>query len=258
MHPFLRGLEPTLHIAHRGGAQLYPENTLEAFRAAVERHQTDLVETDVQITADGEVVVFHDDTLERCTDGAGPIRAIRYADLAKLDAGFHHPAFRGQGVRVPRLSEVLEAFPGLRFNIEVKGPGYVDAFAAVVRGELHRLCVGSELDDVGEALLDVLPEACHFYPRGPLTELVMAAKMGLPLPADDRFAVLDMPLYYQGMRLMDGPFLEAMRAAGKWVNVWTVDDPDEMRRLVADGVGGIMTDRPDLLREVLGPARSSA
>ncbi len=249
---FLSGLHPTLHIAHRGGALLYPENTIEAFRAALDVHRTDLIETDVQLTADGEVVVFHDDTVERCTDGEGPVRSFRYADLERLDAGWHHPEYRGTGCRVPRLREVLEAFPDQRFNIEVKRPGYVDAFADIVRTHQHRLCVGSELDDVAEALLHVLPDACHFYPRTALIDLVTRARSGLPLPAEDRFQVLDMPLVYSGMRLVDAPFLEAIREAGKWVNVWTVDDPAEMRQLVVDGVGGIMTDRPDLLRDVLG------
>lgn len=235
---FLSSLVPTLHIAHRGGAALYPENTVEAFRAAVDLHRTDMIETDVQVSADGELMVFHDDTLDRCTDGSGPIRAVRCADLETLG--------------ISRLVDVLAEFPELRFNIELKRPGYVDAFADVVRPELHRLCVGSELDDVAEALLDVLPEACHFYPRVALTELVTYARSGLPLPEDPRFQVLDMPLMYGGMRLVDAPFLEAMRNAGKWVNVWTIDDPAEMRRLIDDGVGGIMTDRPDLLREVLG------
>jgi len=253
-HPYLRDLRAPLHIAHRGGASLYPENTLEAFRLAVERHRTDAVETDVQISADGEVVVFHDDTLQRCTNGEGPVRAFTYAQLAELDAGWHHPEFRGQGVRIPRLADVLAALPDLRFNIELKGPGYVDAFADVVRDELHRLCIGSALDDVGEALLHVLPDACHFYPRGPLTDLLMSARIGLPLPEDERFSVVDMPLHYQGLRLADAALLEKLRAAGKWVNVWTVDDPGDMRQLVADGVGGVMTDRPDLLREVLDEA----
>ncbi len=250
-HPFLIGLEPTVHIAHRGGALLYPENTIEAFRQATGRHGTDIIETDVQITADGEVVIFHDDTLERCTNGKGPIRAMRYADLVELDAGWHHPEYRGAGLRVPRLSEVLAEFPEMRFNIDLKRPGHVDAFADALRADAHRVCVGSELDDVAEALLDVLPDACHFYPRVALTDLVMAAKSGLPLPDEDRFDVLDMPLEYGGMRLVDAAFIKVVTGAGKWVNVWTIDDPADMRQLIADGVGGIMTDRPDLLREVL-------
>jgi glycerophosphoryl diester phosphodiesterase len=82
----------------------------------------------------------------------------------------------------------------------------------------------------------------------------MRWKSGAPDPAESPYLVLDMPLFYEGIRLIDAAFLERARACGRWVNVWTIDDADEMRRLVADGVGGIMTDRPDLLRDVLDKA----
>ncbi|MET0406397.1 MAG: glycerophosphodiester phosphodiesterase [Cystobacter sp.] len=259
---FLQGLAPTLHIAHRGGSLLAPENTLAAFRLAVERHRTQMLETDVHLTRDGELVVAHDATLERCTDGAGPVGALTLAELQRLDAGHHfspdggrtHP-FRGQGVRLPSLRELLRAFPDLRLNIEVKPdvPGVEDAFAALLReeGALGRVCVGSELDEVGERLARVLPDACHFYPRDALTAFVLGVRMGEPVPEDPRYSVLDMPLYFGEVRLVDEALLRAARERGKWINVWTVDDPGEMRQLVAEGVGGIMTDRPDLLRQVL-------
>ncbi|EPX63749.1 Glycerophosphoryl diester phosphodiesterase [Cystobacter fuscus DSM 2262] len=261
-HAFFQGLTPTLHISHRGGSRLAPENTLPAFRLAVERHRTQMLETDVHLTRDGELVVAHDATLERCTDGAGEVAAHTLAELQRLDAGHHfspdggltHP-FRGQGVRLPSLREVLRAFPDLRLNIEVKPdvPGVEDAFASLLREEraLGRVCVGSELDPVGERLTRVLPEACHFYPRDALTAFVLAVRMGEPIPEDPRYRVLDMPLYFGEVRLVDELLLNAARAHGKWINVWTVDDPGEMRQLVAEGVGGIMTDRPDLLRRVL-------
>src|SRR5215470_8949667 len=126
-HAFLEGLRPTLHIAHRGGAHLAPENTLPAFRAAVERWRTDMLELDLHATRDGELVVSHDPTVQRCTDGDGRIADQTFAELQRLDAGFHfssdggrtHP-FRGQGARMPTFREVLRAFPGLRLNVEVK------------------------------------------------------------------------------------------------------------------------------------------
>jgi glycerophosphoryl diester phosphodiesterase len=156
---------------------------------------------------------------------------------------------------MPSLREVLRAFPALRFNIEVKPdvPGIEDAFFQVLReeGALERVCVGSELDEVGERLVRVMPDACHFYPRDALTAFVLTVRAGEPPPADPRYTVLDMPLYFGDMRLVDEALLRAVDAHGKWINVWTVDEPDEMRQLVAEGVGGIMTDRPDLLRQVL-------
>ena len=267
--PFLRGLRPTLHIAHRGGALLAPENTLVAFRQAVERYRTDMLELDVHLSRDGELVVAHDATLERCTDGEGALAARTLAELQRLDAGFHFSPdgrgfpFRGQGVRLPTLREVLRAFPGLRLNVEAKPdePGIEDALAALLReeGALERVCVGSELDAVAARLVRALPDACHFYPREALTALVMALKSGEPAPEGPpfdvpQFHVLDMPLYFGGVRLIDAAFLEATRALGKWVNVWTVDEPAELRQLVAERVGGVMTDRPELLRAALDGA----
>ena len=124
-HAFLEGLRPTLHIAHRGGATLAPENTVAAFDAAVGRWRTEMLEIDVRPTADGEIVVFHDDVLDRCTDGTGPVEALTWSELQTLDAGHAHPDFRGQGVRVPRLDEVLDRFPTLRFNIAAGQPAQV-------------------------------------------------------------------------------------------------------------------------------------
>lgn len=261
-HPFFEGLEPTLHIAHRGGALLAPENTFAAFRPAVEQHKTQMLEIDVQLTSDGAVVVAHDDTVDRCTDGTGDIHDFTLAELGKLDAGHHFTAdggrtfpFRGQGLRIPTLREVLDAYPTLRFNIEVKRPlpGIEDAFREELleARALERVCCGAMDDALAARLHAVLPEACHFYPREALTAFVMAVKTGEPVPEDPRFLVLDMPLEYQGMRLIDAELVQAVERHGKWVNVWTIDDPAEMKRLVAERVGGVMTDRPDLLRQVL-------
>jgi glycerophosphoryl diester phosphodiesterase len=261
-HPYFRGLSPTLHIAHRGGSLLAPENTLVAFRMAVERYHTQVLETDVHLTRDGELIVAHDATLERCTDGVGAIADHTLAELQRLDAGHFFTLdggrtfpVRGQGVRMPSLREVLRAFPGVRFNIEVKPdvPGIEDAFFQVLReeGALEHACVGSELDEVGERLVRIMPDACHFYPRDALASFVLAVRAGNQPPDDPRYTVLDMPLYFGEVRLVDEALLRTVEAYGRWVNVWTVDDPEEMRRLVAEGVGGIMTDRPDLLRRVL-------
>jgi glycerophosphoryl diester phosphodiesterase len=258
---FLEGLRPTLHISHRGGSALAPENTLPAFRMAVERYRTQVLELDVHLSQDGEVVVAHDDILDRCTDGQGPIAALTTGQLAQLDAGYQftldgqHFPFRGQGVRIPLLRQVLRAFPDLRFNIEVK-PGVSDlekVFAQLIRSEgaVDRVCVGSAEDLLAAKLHQALPEACYFYPTEALTSFILSTRAGEPPFLDPRYTVLDMPLEYLGMRLFDEQLRDTARKLGRWINVWTIDDPAEMGRLVAEGVGGIMTDRPDLLRAVL-------
>jgi glycerophosphoryl diester phosphodiesterase len=259
---FLQGLEPTLHISHRGGALLAPENTLHAFRMAVEQYRTQMLELDVHLTRDGEVVVAHDHSLNRCTNGTGPLAALTFAELRRLDAGFHFTPdggrtfpFRNQGVLIPTLREVLRAFPGLRINLEMKpeAPGTEDALYQVLRAEhsLERVCLGSEHDSVAERLVARMPDACHFYPREALTAFVLSIHGGEAPPEDPRYTVIDMPLYFGEVRLVNEHFLRTAARHGKWVNVWTVDDPEEMRRLVSEGVGGIMTDRPDLLRRIL-------
>ncbi|CAM4480787.1 glycerophosphodiester phosphodiesterase [Corallococcus exiguus] len=257
---FLDGLKPTLHIAHRGGALLAPENTLEAFQRAVHTHRTDMLELDVHLSRDGEVIVAHDDTLERCTDGEGPLAALTLAQLRKLDAGHRFTPdegrtfpFRGQGVRLPTLREVLRAFPTLRLNVELKPdvPGAEAVLARLLTEEaaLGRVCLGSEQDVIAERLHKELPDACHFYPRDALAAFVLALKAGEAPPEDARYSVLDMPLYFGEVRLVDDALLKAAAERGKWINVWTVDNPAEMDRLIQEGIGGIMTDRPDLLRQ---------
>jgi glycerophosphoryl diester phosphodiesterase len=259
---FLQGLQPTLHISHRGGALLAPENTLHAFRMAVELYRTQMLELDVHLTRDGELVVAHDDTLDRCTNGSGPLAALTLAELRRLDAGFRFtpnagrtfPA-RNQGVHIPTLREVLRAFPALRINLEVKpeAPGTEEVLHQVLREEqaLERVCMGSEYDSVAGRLAARMPQACHFYPREALTAFVLSVRSGEAPPEEPRYAVLDMPLYFGELRLVDEHFLRTCARLGKWVNVWTVNEPQEMRRLVSERVGGIMTDRPDLLRQIL-------
>ena len=264
-HPFFDGLRPTLHIAHRGGSLVAPENTLVAFRRAVHEFATDMLEIDVHATHDGVIVVAHDDTVDRCTNGEGPIASKTWAELEQLDAGYRFTSlgstetpYRGLGVRVPTLASVLREFPGLRFNIELKGtaPGLEHLLAEVVRkAGVARVCVGSEDDGTGRRVVEAMPECCHFYPREALTKVVMALKMGMAADDSEPFTVLDMPLEYGGVRLVDRELVDRAGAMGRWVNVWTIDDRDEMGRLIEAGVGGIMTDRPDLLREELTARR---
>ncbi len=262
VHSLFRGLQATLLIAHRGGAHLAPENTTAAFRLATERFSADMIEMDVRLTSDGELVVIHDASLDRTTDVEGLVADRAWTEVATADAGYHFTRddgrtfpFRGKGIRVPRLAEVLEAFPAMRFNIEVKDdlPGVEDAFADVIHatGAIPLVCVGSENDEVSKRLLRTLPDACHFYPRNAVTNLIIGLKAGDTPGEDDPYHVLDIPLYFGGARLVDTQLLFRAAKHGRWVNVWTVNDPDEMERLVDEQVGGIITDRPDVLRGIL-------
>lgn len=261
-HPFFEGLTPTLHIAHRGGSALAPENTMVAFEQAVQAFGTDMLEIDVHLTADGVMVVFHDDDLDRTTDGRGPIAARTLAALREVDAGYHFTPdkgqtfpWRGRGVRVPRLDETLEAFPDLRFNIEVKTPNphAVVGLLKVVRdlGAIDRVCIGSAKDRIGARLAAAAPEACHFYPQNALARYVLPTLAGLKPHLDRRYTVLDMPDRLGPLNLITPRLLRVAGETGRWVNVWTIDDPVQMGRLIQMGVGGVMTDRPDRLTAAL-------
>ena len=124
-HPFLENIRPTLHISHRGGAALAPENTMEAFESAVSRHGTQMLELDVHVTRDGVVVVAHDETVDRCTEGTGAIASMGWEEVARLDAGHRFTVdggrtfpYRGKDVRIPRLAIV----GGLLFVMAIHFP----------------------------------------------------------------------------------------------------------------------------------------
>jgi len=259
--PFLAAPRPWL-VAHRGGAALAPENTLAAFDRAVALGASCL-ELDVRLTRDGTVVVFHDQDTARVCGQPGAVERRTLAELSRLDAGHGFTPdggrsfpFRGDGVRVPTLAELLERHPGARLNIEAKSedPALAEALVAAIRraGAAHRVCLGSELDPQGARLRALLPEACHFLSRGAATREVLAAVVGLGgLLAGSGCECAEIPLRAGPWRLPRPAVVRRLQARGLAVLVWTVDDEDEMRRLLAAGVDGIMTDRPDLLSRVL-------
>ncbi len=262
MKPFLSRRGPYL-FAHRGGAALAPENTLAAFDGAA-RLGADAIELDVQITRDGEVVVFHDATTDRIGGVGGSVAERTLAQLHSIDAGWSFTPdggvtfpWRGRGLVAPRLSEVFDRYPAMLFNIEAKDPrpALAGALEQLVRakGRIHTVCVGSFDDAQGERLRRLLPEACHFLPERAATCHVRAARTGASgagCPAG--YDVADLPLRMEdGTPVVDEVVVGYFHERGMPVHVWTVDDEAEMRSLVAIGVDGVMTDRPDVLKRVL-------
>jgi glycerophosphoryl diester phosphodiesterase len=250
-HPLL-DLERRRVVAHRGGAALRPENTIEAFENGV-AVGADALELDVQLSRDGAVVVCHDETVDRTTDGRGAIAALSADDLAALDAGYRFGAgegfpFRARGFRVPRLREVLQRF-SLPLIIELKGRNLDLAAAAVdeVRraGALGRVCFGSFSVPLLRAARacgdDVVTSAGTEEIRQALTWSYLAK-----LPPRRAYRAFQVPETHGGTRVVSRRFLRATARARVPVHVWTVNDPGDMRRLLEWGVRAVITDRPDL------------
>ena len=256
------------NFAHRGASTRAPENTLEAFRAAVEEGAGGL-ELDVRLTRDGHVVVWHDETVDRTTDGAGAVGGMTLSELRGLDAGFHftpdggrtHP-FRGRGVRVPTLAEVLRGFPGARVNIDIKLK-YPPAAESVLRvlteaGAGERVLVASEHYGVVTRFRRV--SRGRVSTGASRREVRMFWGLGrlrlerLLRPAYD---ALQVPVSYLGIPVITPRFVEAAHARGVRVDAWTIDDPAEMRHLLDLGVDVIITKRPARLAEVLEGRREA-
>jgi glycerophosphoryl diester phosphodiesterase len=254
-HPYLAGAP--LLFAHRGGAGLAPENTLAAFRGAVEGWGADVLETDVHLSRDGELVVIHDDTVDRTTDGTGAVAELGWAELRDLDAGFHfvdpsgESSFRGRGIRLSRFEEVLDALPLTRFNVDAKAPAAARPLVELLhrRGEEHRVLVASEFEATrGNRLGYRGPVSAS---RRQIRNFYLSHQLPLGGPYTPRTDALQVPWRWEGRQVTTERFIREAHRRNLPVHVWTVDDPDTMRTLLRWGADGIQTDRPDLLARVL-------
>lgn len=228
-------------IAHRGASAGAPENTLAAFRLAFEQ-KADLLELDVQATIDGALVVFHDKTTTRWNNHDRPVAACSLAEMQALDIG---------GERVPTLDEVcalVRAQENAGVNIELKAEGTGTAVARVVaQHNLQRRVLISSFSLF--ALAD-MARADPNLPRAFLSGLDEAEQSSdWPL---DTLAELGASAWHPHGRTPDlAARIARVRAAGYAVNVWTVNEPDDLRAALALGVDGIITDKPGLLRRIL-------
>ncbi len=265
-HPYLALPGPWL-VAHRGGSALAPENTLVAFDRAVALG-ADAIETDVRRTRDGVVVVFHDETTERLTGAPGTSEARTLAEVRALDAahGFTPDGgrtfpLRGRGVGVPTFAEALARFPAMRFNVDAKSedPALAEALARAIAGARaeDRVCVGSFFDAQAERLGALAPRCCRYLPQEAATCHVLAAMRGETGEGCPRgYGLADLPHRMGELTVITPPVVAHFHRLGIPVHVWTVDDEGDMRALLALGVDGLVTDRPDVLARVLGRARA--
>lgn len=256
--------ENPLIIAHRGSAGITPENTLQSFRQAV-LDGADMFELDVQLTKDGQVVVIHDLTVNRTTDGVGRVSSLTFAELRKLDAGYHFRhrqksefPFRGKGIVVPLLEEVLQEFPLVPLVVEIKyfDARLIDAVVALLQryGRAENgsvICSSFKHKVVRRIRQNCLNLVTSFSIREVSGVVLQTRLRMLRLRGKaDRFA-----FQVQWKR---GPFqivtpnmVRRVRALGYPVHVWTINDPRVMRRMIAMEVDGIFTDYPAHLRKII-------
>lgn len=261
LHPYLTHEHP-IRFAHRGSRFLWPENTVEAFQGAVDLGYRYL-ETDVHATADGVVVAFHDHRLERITNGAGKVSEWRWEDLRLLDAGYRFKPEEGfprraDGVGIPRFDELLLTFPEALFNVDLKERTVAEPLAALVRSE------GAEERVLAASFHD---SHIHRYRaagsgRAPTSagprevgRAWLRSRRGRP--ATTKAEAFQVPERFGAFGVVDKRFVDSAQEAGKHVHVWTINETPAMHRLLDLGVDGIVTDRPDLLNDVLA-AREQA
>ncbi len=251
-----------VNFAHRGDSRRAPENTLEAFRRAVEAGSGGL-ELDVHLTRDGHVVVIHDATVDRTTSGSGPVNGATLSELQGLDAGhgfspdggMTYP-YRGRGLRVPTLAEVLEEFPGVSINIDIKDleSGYEKAVIEVLReaGAEGRALVVSEHHPAVRRVRKVSGgSVATGASRREVVVFYLLSALCLEGLLRPDYDALQVPVSYGRLALVTRRFVEAAHALGVRVDAWIINDAAEMRRVLDLGVDVVMTDRPRTLAGVL-------
>jgi glycerophosphoryl diester phosphodiesterase len=260
-HPFFDH-EGVLTIAHRGGGGLWPENTMYAFSRAAELG-VDVIEMDVHSTQDGQLVVIHDETVDRTTDGTGRVREFTLAQLKELDAGYAWTPdngtsfpFRGRGLTVPTLAEVFTAFPDRAINIEIKQsqPSVIASLSRLIRD-----CKMAERVLIASVDTNTLKEFRRLCPQVATSagEQETRRFYGMHLARLGRLCkapahAFQVPQYSDGREVVTRSFLNAAHGRNMEVHVWTINDTEDMQRLTDTGVDGIVTDYPDRLLSVLG------
>ena len=275
-----------LVYAHRGGAALRPENTIEAFDHGLALG-ADGLELDVRLTRDGAVVVHHDETLERTTSGRGRIGAYSADELRRVDAGYwfmpaevgdihlrpgcgetspelgeRRPSFpcRGAGIGVPLLSDVLARYPGIPLIIELKQnlPELAHRTLEHVRaaGAVDHVALGSFSWRVLRVARAAEPRIATGASREETRLVLYRSWIGWPLRGREAYREFQVPETSGRTRIVSPRFIRYAHRAGLPVKVWTVNDADDMRRLLDWGVDALITDRPDIAAAVVSEGQT--
>jgi glycerophosphoryl diester phosphodiesterase len=247
----------TLVVAHRGASAQLPENTMDAYRRAVEVG-ADAIELDVHLTTDGQLAVIHDDTLERTTDGSGAVAGFAMEELRRFDAGYRFTdaqggfAFRGKRMRIPTLPEVLEWLPeGIGLVVEIKAREAADATVEALRGSPVRRAGAVSVISFDEAAIDrahdLDPELATGYLLVPTQPIEPALRWAV------EHGHIGVNPWDGDLGMDPAPVLAQALAYGRRVGCYVVNEPERMQQLAAYGLWGFVTDVPDVARAALGP-----
>jgi glycerophosphoryl diester phosphodiesterase len=250
-------------IAHQGGNQLRPGDTMPAFTHAVELG-VDALEMDVHATSDGVLVVIHDETVDRTTEGSGLVKEMTLVELQALDAGYDWPLYeeadehpyRGIGVQVPTLEQVLQAFPDMPMVIEIKQsePSIVEPFGRMLEqyDRAENTIVASFDPDVMEEFRNRFPQFATSGVEPEILRFFILNKLFLGRTFRPRMEAFQVPERQGSLTVIRPRFVRVAQSRGIAVQVWTVNEIEDMERVLSRGVDGIMTDRPDRLLQILG------
>ena len=277
--PFLKGKRP-LVMAHRGDSAHVPENTLKAIQDAIS-YRVDVVETDLRVTKDDEVLFFHDATVNRTTNGRGFVRSFALSEIKKLDQGYRYKGlesedpypFRGKGMQIQTIEDILSQFPKTKFNMDIKDTfanapeilarklKELDAEDRVMVGSFHhkqlerfRLRTGAPTSASPREVWKFRQKVNNWIKKHPTYNFLQ------PLPLDQEeilgeavpYFALQIPEKYLFLRTFrDQKFFSVSHMLNIAVHVWTVNDPGDMFRLLDWDVDGIFTDNPRLLSEII-------
>jgi glycerophosphoryl diester phosphodiesterase len=264
-HPWFAprpGDHTPLVFAHQGGENLRPSNTLEAFRHAVELG-ADVLDTDMHMTKDGVLILMHDQTVDRTTDGHGAIRDLTLAEIKQLDAAYNFTTddgqtfpYRGQGFRVPTLEELFQAYPDKRFGIEIKQTEPVETakrFCALIRQYQlqNSVLVSSFRQENMNEFRKQCPEVATSATEDEVRPFFFASLLGMTRAFTPNINTLQVPEEAAGFQILTPQFVAAAHERGLPVQPWTINEEADLKRILTLGVDGINTDNPDRLLMLL-------
>lgn len=263
VHPYYASdSSDTLVIAHQGGDGIAPGNTMFAFQNAVDMG-VDVLEMDLHITKDNVLVLIHDETIDRTTDGTGEVESMTLDEIKQFDAGYdwsndNDATFpsRGKGITIPTLEEVFTTFPQMKMTIEIKksNTSMIQPFCEMIRkyDMQDKIVVASFYDEKIKEFRETCPEVATSSAKNETTVFVLLSKVFLTGFYSPQFYSLQVPEESSGITVMTESFIHAAHERNLAVEPWTINDKETMQKFIEWGVDGIMTDRPDIMLEILG------